>query len=236
MFSSLNSVQSIIDYASVSSAPSFTLNSTGGILRYNMNNNGTHTTDSFSTRNGSIVLTPLFSSNVPSNFSSIATLSWTLNNANNRYILAPSFPISSKNISISCWIFCTSSSSNGDIKWFEVDGSEKSMLFQNKNTNNYAYSYLVTWSMSPNTWHHIVCIDDFTNLKKSVYLNGNLVNTVSFSSYTNFFITSNTTCNGARIGAGYTAHHAGNGQLTDFRIYNRILTPTEITSIFNKQS
>jgi len=237
MFSSINSIQSMINYANVSSAPSFTLNNINGIVRYNMNNNGTNVFDSFpSTRNGTIVSTSIFSSNVPSNFSAIATNSWTLNNSNSRYILAPSFPIANKNITTSCWIFCTSNVSNGDIKWWEIDHAEGPMIFQNKNTNNYAYSYLITWTMAQNVWNHVVCIDDFTNKQKSVYLNGNLVNTISFASYQSFFITSASNCNGARIGAGFSGHHAGIGQITDFRIYNRILTPTEITSIFNKQS
>jgi hypothetical protein len=237
MFSSFSTFQSILDFHGGSTAPPFSLNNTSGLLRYNMDNNGTNVFDSFpSSRNGSIVSTSIFSSNIPTNFSSIATLSWTLNNSNGRYILAPSISIANKNITTSCWIFCTSSVSGGDIKWWEIDHAEGPMLFQNKNTNNYSYCYLITWSMSQNVWNHVVCIDNFTNLQKSVYVNGSLVNTISFASYQSFYIASATTCNGARVGAGYSAHRAGIGQITDFRIYNRILTPTEITSIYNKQS
>lgn len=235
MLSSFSTLNSIAKFQNVSSAPAFTLNTTGGILRYNMDRSGTSVTDSFSTRNGNVVGTALWSTTVPTSFTSLATSSWgRMAGTNTNYIAVPSFPITSRNVSISFWTFCDGSSSLGDHKWFELDHSEGLMLFQNKNTSNYAYCYLATFSMSHNVWHHVVCIDDYTNLNKMVYVDGTLVTTVSFASNTNFFITNASTCNAGRMGAGLTAHNAPRGDMTDFRIYNRVLSASEITAIYNK--
>ena len=236
MFSGIDFLgNSTLKFQNVSSVPAFTLNTTGGILRYNMTRSGTSVTDTFSTRNGTVVGTALWSTTLPTSFTSLATSSWGLMSGDiNNYITTPSFSISSRNVSFSCWIYCSGGSNQGDVKWWEVDHSEGPHLYQNKNTNNYAYDYLVTWTMTPNVWHHVVCMDDYTNLNKIVYVDGSLVNTVSFASNTSFFITNTSTCNAGRVGRGLTAHVAPNGYMTDFRIYNRLLSASEITAIYNK--
>ena len=236
MLSSFSTFQSLDNYATTSFAPPFTLNSTGGILRYNMDRSGTSVTDSFASRHGSVTGTALWSSSVPSSFTNLATSSWGPMSDLNNYISTSSFSISSRNVSISCWIFPNGGASQGDIKWWELDKAEGPHLFQNRNTTNYGYDYLITWSLANNQWHHIVCIDDYTNLNKMVYINGSLYSTVSFASNTSFFISSASTCNGVRVGRGFSAHQAPQGNITDFRVYNRILSASEVTALYNKSA
>jgi hypothetical protein len=233
MLSTLGTFQSIIPYTNASSATTFTLNTSGGVLRYNMEHPSS-VTDSFSTKNGSVVGTANWNTTVPSGFSNIATSSWVGNGANGNYISAPSFTLANKNVSISAWVYCTGASNAGDVKWWGFNSQSDGLnLFQNRNTSNYAYDYILTWSMSHNTWHHVVCIDDFSNLNKIVYVDGTLINTVSYSANQSFFLSS-TSVTGARIGAGYSAHQAPQGYITDFRVYNRILSQAEITAIYQK--
>lgn len=241
MFSSLNSVQSIIDYTSSSQSTPFALNTTNLLVRYNMDNSGTTILDrSGNTYNGSAPTLLLTTSTIGS--SSLGSNMWGLmDGVNKRVITLPQVNSSNRNYSFSFWMYCTAAPIGGDCIWWNMDrnaGSGAPFFFQNRNTNTYSYNLLTTFTLAQNTWYHIVCIDDYSNTNKIVYINGSLHNTTSFSAYTNFFVVNNGfISSGSNIGGSIeTAHKPPNGYMADFRIYNRILTSTEITSIYNKLS
>ena len=79
-------------------------------------------------------------------------------------------------------MYCSGAPSGGDCIWWNLDrsGGNGPFFFQNGNTNNYSFNLLTSFTLAQNTWYHIVCIDDYSNLNKIVYINGSLNNTTSF--------------------------------------------------------
>lgn len=75
-------------------------------------------------------------------------------------------------------------------------------------------------------WHHFVGTTDGTVF--NVYLDGVLKNTNSSSSLTSLFT-------GMYIGANASSNAFFNGSIDDIRIYNRALSPDEITTIYNAE-
>jgi hypothetical protein len=98
------------------------------------------------------------------------------------------------------------------------------------------YIWQQTWGIcnsistsSPGIWSFAVMVYDFQNSKLLIYVNGVFENQVSWSI---------TRPNNPHIEMGRNPWPESyvNGVLDDIRIYNRVLTPTEITEIYNENS
>ncbi len=91
-----------------------------------------------------------------------------------------------------------------------------------------AYSKYTSTSLSTGTWYHLVGVYDGSMMK--IYLNGVLENSDAASgaidsSANNLYL-------GARYGSP-TANRDFNGKLDEVRIYNRALSPTEVSNLYN---
>jgi hypothetical protein len=86
------------------------------------------------------------------------------------------------------------------------------------------YRTPILQSLSANTWYHIVGTYDGTDLK--VYVNGIEDNSTSAS-----VIPENNT-NNVHIGSTTAASSFFDGKIDDVRIYNRALTATDVTSLY----
>jgi len=147
----------------------------------------------------------------------------------------PSFSNTSTQFSISIW-FNTTSVGNDPTLFLAVNGNDIIQIFiQNASSmltlllTNGTYgsgsnSNTNIVSITVNTWYHLAWIVDGTNW--SVYLNNTLY---TYSSKSSPSIISHTTTFGNPGGGGA---HSGNGYIQDFRIYNRLLTAAEVTSIY----
>jgi hypothetical protein len=78
-----------------------------------------------------------------------------------------------------------------------------------------------------NSWHHLIIVETNTNGPKSLYIDGSLVITANQNA------SNMTATEAARIGKGYSSFPNFNGKMDNVRIYNRALTQSEITEIYN---
>jgi hypothetical protein len=78
---------------------------------------------------------------------------------------------------------------------------------------------------SPGTWRHIVCTH--SGILADTYINGTLVSSVS-----NTPVGQNTT-NVVSVGAYSNGTYACNGSFPVYKLYNRVLTPTEVLRNYN---
>ena len=85
-------------------------------------------------------------------------------------------------------------------------------------------------------WRHLVVLWNKSTSSLQIYVNGNLESTVSITGYTN-----NNRTN-LRIGSGKNENNTpdyyleNNSLIDDFRIYDKALTQTEITDLYNQYS
>lgn len=101
--------------------------------------------------------------------------------------------------------------------WFETTG----------NPTRQGQLYLLTPSLSLNTWHHYVAT--YNNGAKSVYLNGVLVGTQAYVGPGDFS-NSNNVLIGRRFG---DASRSLRGDVAQAKIYNQELTASEVRQNFN---
>ena len=92
-------------------------------------------------------------------------------------------------------------------------------------TNNVVSTYSLS-NMGTNIWTHVAMVLDQTTSNIMVYQDGLLVDTIS-----NVDLNIPNTSNPISIGFDDTAYFEGN--MDDFRIYNRIMTSNDITNIYN---
>jgi hypothetical protein len=104
-----------------------------------------------------------------------------------------------------------------------VDAQGTSVYFDNYSINGLSSSWV-----TDNTWVHITATYDATTGVASLYQNGALVNSVTASSpdpinysYAQPF----------SIGAGLSQKNYFNGSVDDVRVYDHVLTPTEVESL-----
>ena len=166
-------------------------------------------------------------------------------NGSNYFEISNDGRFSPDNFSIACWIkpvnragnyqsiaSCRSGFSPNLSGWMIYIAPNNSLQFWTGNTSGWsgANENLFSEFGNLNTWVHIA----FTFTKASgslvVYINGSSTTNVS-RSY------ANTTNNCLRIGAGATEQNAqfflGNGTLLDeFRFYNKVLSASEVSSLF----
>jgi antitoxin component YwqK of YwqJK toxin-antitoxin module len=81
--------------------------------------------------------------------------------------------------------------------------------------------------ISPSIWYHACATYDLSSATAKLYINGNLMGT-----QTSFSTETLSSSKGA-IGAGDTSSNDFSGSMDDVRIYNRALTDSEISSIYN---
>lgn len=107
--------------------------------------------------------------------------------------------------------------------------------------DSYAISSEVRSStISTNTWYHVVVSCDSSNF--NMYVNGSLTQSVSVSSYSYVFNDNQTLCIGARSAEDYQLSTPANDlstifsglNLSNLRIYNRVLQQNEITALYNE--
>lgn len=93
-------------------------------------------------------------------------------------------------------------------------------------------SHIVSESIiSANTWYHVVMTYDYGNTSFKIYINGEEV--TNTGTYTSAF-TNGTTIRFGEENRGLNRLYYG-GYLSDVRIFNRVLSSTEVFSIYNKQ-
>ncbi|MAZ40581.1 hypothetical protein CL654_00480, partial [bacterium] len=92
----------------------------------------------------------------------------------------------------------------------------------------------VNFQPQQGVWYHFACVHDPVAQTLSLYVDGSVHSSVSATGFTQFqngdvrefYI-------GASLGSGSPAGHL-NGDLDDFRIYNRAITPGEISQIMGE--
>ena len=139
------------------------------------------------------------------------------------------------NMSFSIWVYPT------------TDPPSQDALFVHKGT--YPYNYRLTYSTnqnfgfalglggtfteikSPNSydlnnWYHVVATYD-TSAGQKLYVNGNLV----ASGTTTGTVTTNT--GNLYVGSYYSTGYKYSGRLDEFAIFDKVLTPTEVSYLYN---
>ena len=146
---------------------------------------------------------------------------------------------------ISAWINSISSH-NGTI-WGK-SGYWKEVVLSYSSSNQFTFLYAYpsrnyygiypTSQLQPNSWHHLVIKLEFGNLY--AYLNGVLIGTSPTNGYVDWAQDNGGCSTGQNfIGLGRYCqvynHNPFNGKLDDIGIWNRALTPQEITNLYNSQ-
>jgi hypothetical protein len=95
-----------------------------------------------------------------------------------------------------------------------------------------------TTTISTNTWYHVTLVLDRLD-KLKIYLNGTLNNgTASNNNLVPFVVSNYNTNHPFRIGAQTAGNNVDpiaflNGKIDEFNVWNRVLTTTEITELYN---
>jgi len=183
-------------------------------------------TDNFNTYTG--ILTGSCINTTRSKYGSYSFIGTSISASN--YVAIPTnIPITTNGLSFSLWIYPTSTAAGGDIKVFEFNANEGIMLYTSASTTNYSWMYSPTFTILNNVWTHLILTINSSN-QTSIYVNNVLV--VS-SSAANKYPTNSLIAQG-KIGKSITsAHKPFTGSIDDFKIYNKILTVTEIDALFN---
>jgi hypothetical protein len=184
-------------------------------------------TDSIGTNDGSSVGDPTYSTGI-------------LNNAvvldGNDYISVPANADQAlSTYSISMWVYFETSIPTGWVALLEHDrfGPNNYALFKTSGSNNIRFSYSQSQFvdgndgvLTPDTWHHIV--GTFSGSQANLYIDNVLDNSATNSpsvTPTQDILT---------IGANNNGSEYFTGSIDEVRIYNRALTPAEITTLFNQ--
>jgi hypothetical protein len=119
---------------------------------------------------------------------------------------------------------------NYELQVLEGSGNNLRYIFYRRTGSAVAIA-LSNSSLSANTWYHIMGVIDWSNQDVKIYLNGSLVGTnTTWSHYT-----SNQHLTGS-IFLGRRNDNSGNldGKVSEFKVYDKVLTSTEITAIFDE--
>ena len=171
-------------------------------------------------------------------------------NGTGYYVTLPStLTIGTNGFTIACWINITAFPSNNTtiLQLGDGNGNGSNGQFQNGNLGFYLYSnsniqfYAFAYSVSgvytsnftPGAWYHIAYTYN-SSFQSVMYVNGIAVQTITnngtypFTSYPiQYFYLGNGTYNGGFGNPSY------NGYLDDFRLYNRVLSASEVASLYN---
>jgi len=166
--------------------------------------------------------------------------------SNNSVLSAGSWP-TTNGLSVAFWVKSNSSGENGRIMDFGNGAASPTYAFFispniqdicNNNVFTYAVrkagvstNYSINYAMNNNLWHH-VCIsltyDTSVNSIHNVYIDGSL-----YYTGTGLYPTTTTYTNSYLGKSNWTADPSFNGSVDDFRLYNRILSATEVLSLYD---
>ncbi len=151
-------------------------------------------------------------------------------------ITLPSFGTNEANFTISCWVYDDFNSQThkdflykGDLNnanyRFRINGSnDREFIAFYSNATNTGYNFINSQqSIFNNQWKHVVLKVE-NNLTWSVYVDGVLANTNTFSNATNW------TAAEILVGLDYR------GKIDDLYFYNRALSDTEIYTLFKEDN
>jgi hypothetical protein len=134
------------------------------------------------------------------------------------------------------WVVAQNShNTNASREWSLITTNNNTIgfdLYYNGNSTTSQSAYLLT-SVTPNTWTHYLMTADNSTGNFSIYKNGALVNSTSFSG------TINTGSGNFLIGLqgwGGASNFFYNGSMDEIMIFNRTLSQTEITNLYGNQS
>lgn len=137
---------------------------------------------------------------------------------------------SSGPVTVSAWINYTPGTGN-NLNWFKKGTTDGYGLYIDNISRLCVITYgVINWcpgiGIASDTWHHIVFTFDGT--AQSVYEDG-----IFIASTNNGYNTA--TGNNATIGTNFTGTEAGyfKGKIDEVRVYNRALSATEITALYN---
>ena len=154
------------------------------------------------------------------------------------YIQVLNYPVSTPEISVSGWFKCTQgarifqhdfNSPNGSFL-VHLPGmtSTQGMFCLPGNTSHITMTSQT--STGNNQWHHVVITKSTSSTPANLYIDGILC-----ASYTTVFTLNNGVAS-LYFGNAETTSNLFNGSVDDIRIYNRELSQTEVTELFNESS
>ncbi len=160
---------------------------------------------------------------------------FTSNNSNMIRLSNPAVPANPNQVTISVWVKGVPSSSNYSYIFFRgVDSSIGNSLYWlgTRDNTRYGASAHGDWSSietgvdsGTSTWRNLVLTYD--GARQNVYVDGQLKATSEVSP-------SKATGGSAYIGSGPNpGNRPFNGLIDDFRIYNRVLTETEVSNLYD---
>jgi len=161
-----------------------------------------------------------------------------LSSTSQQYLKIDSLDIISAGVSFTCWFYLSSSpgicarifdfgnGQNVDNMLIAVNCGPMITADNHVGSSNYRQQY--TGTLTTNVWYHVAWVVDPVLAKGTLYLNGAVVDTGS-SPYPS---TVTRTLN--YLGKGnWATDPYFDGNLADFRMYPRVLTASEISSIFS---
>jgi len=122
-------------------------------------------------------------------------------------------------------IFAKSNFSNQQGDYCVAFGSPVSNFFPYRINNN-AYELNINKNFDDGNWHHLVVIYNNSTMKV-IYDNGTPITRAAASSINNTYAS-------IRLGNYFSNSFSFNGWMDDVRVFNRELTPDEITLLFNE--
>ena len=146
-----------------------------------------------------------------------------------QFVTTPSFPFdNSKGITFSMWIYTIAQPALVDTKIFEFtrDGV---VLLNNRQSDNYNFSYGTVFTMPLASWNHLV-VSITPSSGINVYVNNVLTVTETLI---NKYPVGNTFPSGSIGRSLSTRNSSHNGYIDDFKIYNKILSLTEVGYLYN---
>ncbi|MFQ6029903.1 MAG: tandem-95 repeat protein, partial [Dehalococcoidia bacterium] len=154
---------------------------------------------------------------------------------------SPMLNFGGNSFSMSLWVRYTDSEDTDLVRkgstatasdWYKMEILEGQRLGFNLNTSNVsAATALSPLAYNDGAWHHVAGVRDFSQGLMLLYIDGQLVQTRN-----NPAGTINSTAN-LTIGSKDTVNDDFlNGYLDDVRLYNRAISPQEVTELFNMSS
>lgn len=182
-----------------------------------------------------------------------ASNSWLINSNRynvglNGFTIACWFNISSTNFNSGGYLWSFNNylgDASGNAYFLNLTVDDSNYLLINSNSNGINWGRnggKYTTSLSLNTWYHVVvCISSPTPtpLTSYMYVNGSLVQTLNLTSNGGTYpvasdgIIERLAIGGYYNSGGISTNTAFNGYIDDYRLYNRVLSAAEITSLYN---
>jgi hypothetical protein len=228
-----NSIYSVYNADSVGSSSL----KTSLVAAYNGESNAN---DSFGSNNGTAVGGLTYTTGKIGN-------AFTFNGTTSYVQLGDVMDIGINNWTYSMWFNASNTSGTRCLfsKAFAANGPGRFALYFNANKLEFFFqpegsinSYVQTNStITTNTWYNVVCVLDKSD-KLKIYLNGTLQTGTSGNNNLAPYVANHNTLNPFRIGAytasdNTTATNFFSGTIDAFNIYNRVLTQSEITELYN---